>query len=901
MINKELAVTQGFVHTHVHTDYSLLDGATKIEGLIKRCKELGMTRIAVTNHGNMFNMPKIIDLCAKEGIQIIPGCELYTTWDFPCTIKDAEHDQRYHMIALASNEVGYKNLMKLTSYGYLVGRYHKPRVDREAIERHKEGIIFTTACFNGPIGRRLIRENRSLEDTKQDIRWLKEVLGDSIYLELQRHPDFPEQEQANQAVVALSKEFNIPLIVGCDSHYARPEHYQAWSVMKALQMGGKEDVLEADNDYYIKSEEEMRNLFKDYPEAINNTVALADRCQPLKIKRDFKFPVFNTGSLTADEYLEKEVFDGLELRFAESGIDRVSRDGYRIQVKTELAIIKNMGFSSYFLVVADFIRYAKTKGILVGPGRGSAAGSIACWALRITEVDPLKYGLLFERFLNPDRITMPDIDVDFADDRRDEVKKYMVEKYGADKVASIMTIGTMAAKGALRDTCRILGVPYTESAALSKAVPEGKRGKNVYLRNIVNPKDKDYSEDFMKFVNSKEYYKKALEVALVLEGMTRSSGTHAAGVVVSDHNPITDYVPLMLDKDDNIVTQYDMNVCEQVGLIKFDFLALSTLTTIQMAVNYIKKNHGVDIDIDKIALDDNRTYDLLCAGNLFGVFQLSGSSGFRDVVIGVQPRSIEAIGDITSLYRPGPLDNGFVTKYVKAKNSGEIEYMISVDNPEINNKIIDILESTKGVLIYQEQVMQIARTMAGYTLAQADLLRRAMGKKDEKKMAQEEERFMAGCEKNKISKESAKQAWDIMSKFADYGFNKSHAIAYSLISYQTAYLKAHFPIEFMAALLTELAGDQDKTIACLADCKLNNIKILPPHVNKSNSSYTPTKDGIRFGLGAIKDVGPACIDSVVKKREDGPYKSFFDFLTRVDLLKVNSGKIETLIRAGCFD
>ena len=895
-------MTQKFCHLHLHTDYSLLDGAMKTEDLIKQAKNHNMQKIAVTNHGNVVNMPKIIQEAAKEGVQVIPGSELYVSWDYPRTVMEKERYQAYHMVALAKNEVGYKNLLKLVTEGHLTGRYRRPRVDRELLEQHKEGLIFLSACLNGVLNGRFIKEEKTKEDLDEDIRWMKEVLDGQLYFEIQRHPQLEVQDVANEMVIEKARQHGFPLVATCDSHYAYQEHHDAWRMMMMMSMPGK--PFDVPNDYYVKSQEQMEELFPDVPEAIENTMVIANQCEPITFDGSYKFPVFDTGKLTDKEYIKRESYKGLDLRMAENGLG-CYRDMYVERLDMELDIIDRMGFNSYHLVVSDFILWAKANGIGVGPGRGSAAGSLAAWCLGITEVNPLQYGLLFERYLNPDRISMPDIDMDFADDRRDEVKGYAVKKYGKDKVASIMTIGTMAAKGALRDVARCTDVNYTDSDTLAKAVPDGVRGKNVYLRTITDPEHEDYNEDFVKLANSRSDYKEVLRIALIMEGMTRNVGTHAAGVVISDHKPLIEHCALMLDKEGNVVTQDDMKVLEKIiGLVKFDFLGLSTLTTLQMTCRFIKENYDIDIDIDKIPLDCQETYDLLCRGNLGGVFQLDGSSGFKDVVMQIQPRSIEEIADITSLYRPGPLDNGFIPKYVKAKNTGEIEYMIQVANEEIQKQINECLQPTKGVLIYQEQVMKLVQIMAGYTLAQADLLRRIMGKKIPSEMEEQRGVFVEGCLNTGVNKEEATKAFDAIAKFAEYGINKSHAIAYSLISYQTAWLRTHYPIEFMAATLTEVAGkgDRDKTITFLNDCKANEIKVLPPSINESKLAYTPTKDGIKFGLGAIKSLGDVAVNEIVKKREkDGAYRSLTDFCSRVDISKVNTAKISTLIRAGCFD
>ena len=892
-------MTQEFVHLHLHTDYSLLDGCMKIEQLFGRCEELGIKKVAVTNHGNIINMPKIISDGAKRGIQVIPGCELYVSWDYPRSVREKDKYQAYHMIALAKNENGYKNLLKLVSEGHLSGKYFKPRVDKELLEQYKEDLIFTTACLNGVFNRKFNKEKEDRDSVKENADWIKEVLGDQVYLEIQRHPNLEGQDAANDLIIEIARENDLPIVAGCDAHYARKEHFKGWSTMMMLAMNMT--TFDAANDYYIKSDQEMKELFADIPEAIENTVKIADQCEPIIFDGKYKFPVFDTGKLSTREYLKRESYKGLDLRLAENGITD-KREEYLKRLDFELEVIHGMGFDGYMLVVSDFVLAAKRMGIPVGAGRGSAAGSLVCWVTGITEVDSIKYGLLFERFLNPERISMPDIDVDFGDVKRDLIIKYVQDKYGHDKVAQIMTIGTMAAKGAIRDCCRVLDIPYNDADTFAKAIPDGVRGQNVYLNTITDIEHEDYSSEFMVIANSRPEFKEALERALILEGMTRNSGVHAAGVVISDHKPLIEHIGLQTDKEGNVVTSDDMKVLEKlIGLIKFDFLGIAGLTTIDRTCEYVKENHGVDINIDKIPLDDEKTYDLLCSGSLTGVFQLSGSSGFRDVVLQIQPRNIEEIADITSLYRPGPLDNGFIPIYVKAKNTGEIEYMIQVEAEEVQIQIKEILDETKGVLIYQEQVMKLVQVMAGYSLAQADLLRRVMGKKIASEMEEQREPFVAGCYENRVSKTEATKAFDAIAKFAAYGFNKSHAIAYSIISYQTAYLRAHYPVEFMAAALTEVSGKRDKTISFLNDCKSNQIKVLPPSINDSDLFYTPVKGNIKFGLGAIKSLGEIAVDCIMKARKDGGFKSIIDFCTRVDLKKVNTAKIQTLIRAGCFD
>jgi DNA polymerase-3 subunit alpha len=893
-------IDQTFCHLHVHTDMSLMDGAMKIETLLAQAKKFGMKKIAITNHGNMINMPQWMWMGEKEGIQIIPGCELYVAWDFPRHLKDSDHKTIYHMVALATNQIGWENLLALCSEGYLSGKYYKPRVDRELLEKYKEGIIFTTACLNGIFNAKMNRQGKDEVVLREDAIELKTLLGNNVFFEVQRHPNTPEQDKGNCQLLKFSQEFNIPVVATCDSHYGLPEHYEAWTSIMTLQMNGMQH--HAPNDFYLKSQEQMTKLFEDLPEAISNSMVIANMCEPIKLNKDYKFPVFDTKGLTLEECLAEESQKGLQTIFSKQKITGIHRKEYEARLLSELNIINSMGFPGYMLIVADYIRAAKEKGISVGPGRGSAAGSLVAYALGITNVDPIKYGLLMERFLNPDRISMPDIDTDFGHLRRDEIKEYVKEKYGDDKVASIMTIGTMAARGSLRDISRVLNMTFQEGDAIAKAVPEGKRGKNVYLKTITDPQHEDYSPEFMDFVKTKAQYSDVLRIAKVVEGMAKSSGTHAAGVIISDDKPLIKYTALALDKHDKIVTQFDMKILEKLGLIKFDFLGLSTLTVIQDTLASVKRRYGIDIDLDLIPEDDQKAYQLLCEGDLQGIFQLSGSSGFKNVTMQIQPHSVEEIADITSLYRPGPLDNGFIPMYVDAKKTSKSRYMVEVTNKNVQAQLEELLDPTKGVLIYQEQVMKIVQIMGGYSLGGADILRRIMGKKIPAEMEEQRKVFIEGCLKNGVLETEANEAFDKIAKFAEYGFNKSHAIAYSIITYQTAWLKAHYPKEFLAACLTDEKDNQDKAIAYMNNCKANGIKLLPPDINESGIDFSPTDNGIRFGLAAIKDFGAVGAEYVIKEKEKGgPFKSYIDFLKRINLQKVNKSKIETLIRVGCFD
>jgi len=890
--------TQQFAHIHTHTTHSILDGVTQVHTLIDVCKQQKITKIAITNHGNVINLPEIIISSKKAGIQVIPGCEFYISWDHSRTKKDNDNKKSYHLIGLAINNRGWKNLMKLSSEGFLSGYYYKPRIDKELLERYHEDIIFTTACLNGVFNSKPLKEEVPIMEMYEDAMWLKQLLGDRLYLEVQRHPGLPAQEEANCNILKLAKKCDIPIVATCDSHYGRKEDFEAWRSIMLLQTQGKFGA-DAINDYYIKTEKEMKELFHDLPQAITNTMVIADKCEEITFDKSLKFPKIDTGDLSEEEFIRQKTYLSLATKVM---VTDPKYNVYVDRLEMEIKVLKDMGFISYMLVVSDFVNAAKAKGIRIGPSRGSGGGTLTGYLLNITTIDPIKYGLIFERFLNPGRAdSCPDFDIDIMHTRRDEVKDYMVERHGIDKVASIMTLGTQAAKMAIRDVARVKGVPYSEANQLACALPEGKRGKNIYLRDVTNRDSEEYSSEFMNFVNQKSLYKEVIEIAKVLEGGCKSTGTHAAGVVVSDHLPLIEHTALMLDKNKRIITQNDMKVLEKIlGLIKFDFLGLSTLTTIEMTKDFVKELQG--IDIDNIPEDDSKTFDLLCNGSIDGVFQLSGSEGFKGVTRKIAPRSIREIADITSLYRPGPLDNGFIPIYTRAKETGIIEYMVKVTPPSINKQIEAMLVDTNGCVIYQEQIISLVKILANYTLAEADNFRRILGKKIELEMKQQREKFVEGCKKNKISKDEAEHVFDTIEKFSSYSFNLSHAVGYSVITYQTAYLKANYHKEFMAAILNEYIGDDEKLIPLIQDCRETGLKILPPDVNESNMIFKPTQEGIRFGFSAIKGFGEIGAAFLVKERtKNGNFRSFTDFISRVDLSKINKTKIAALVNCGCFD
>lgn len=891
-----------FVHLHLHTDYSMMDGCQKPAVVFERLKELGMNKVAVTNHGNVINMPYIIEQGAKKGIQVIPGCEFYVCWDHSAIIKDEDHKKTYHMVVLAMNNVGYKNLLKLSSLGYIVGKYYKPRIDREMLEKHSEGLIILTACLNGTLANQIGKQGKCALDLNDDIRWMKETFGDRVYLEIQRHPNLPENDMATEGIITLSSIHDLPLVATCDAHYSRQEHFNAWQSMMLLQTNFRFGH-ELQNDYYIKSAQQMIDLFPDYPEAVEETVRIAERCTPITFDKSIKYPRFDTGGMSPHEYLKKLCYEGLETRIKKGKIPSKERDAYVKRLEYECKVLAEKNFSTYMLIVADFITWAKNKGILVGPGRGSGAGSLVAYLTRITEVNPMypSWDLIFERFINPERDSFPDIDTDFDDLRRGEVIDYMYEKYGLDYVCRILTIVGIAAKGAIREIARRYEVPPQEINALSKMMPGLVRGRATSLAEAPA-----LSPEFKAKIDSNSTYQRIFETALVIENMAKSTGTHAAGVIVSDHLPLMDHIGQMVDKKGNRTSSDDMKVLEGLGFIKLDFLGLKTLSIIADTKKRIKQNHKIDIDLDDIDLTDQNVFrHIFHTGKLAGVFQLSGSSGFKQVTIQFHPTTVAGISDINAVYRPGPLDNGFVEKYAenvqRLQRGLKMEYMMKVDNPERQKDIEAILKPTYGVCLYQEQIQFIAQRVAGYTLGGADLLRRAIGKKKPEEMEVQKKVFIDGCVKNGISQKSAADLFTQIEKFADYCFNKSHSIAYSLITYWTAWLKYYYPAEFYAANLTSVSDNRDKTIQFLSSCREEGITILPPSIQSSNLDYTTTPEGIRFGLNAIKGIGASVINPIVEERSaNGKFTSYFNFLNRVKGKGVDKASIATLIEAGTF-
>jgi len=869
----------------------LLDGANRIKDLIKRTKELGMDSIAITDHGVMYGVIEFYKEAVSNGIKPILGCEVYTA-------KRTRHDKQGtvdsdpgHLVLLAKNNHGYKNLMKIVSIGFTEGFYYRPRIDFEVLERYSEGLIALSACLSGDVPKALL--NNDFEKAKEIAQKYSGIFGkDNFYLEIQSN-GIEEQRYVNSQLIKLSKETGIPLVATNDAHYLRKEDARAHEILLCIQTGksiNDEDRMKfPTDDFYVKSPEEMEEFFANIPEAISNTVKIAEMCNVELEFGKLHLPKFNVpDDKDAYEYLRELCYEGLKHHYGENIEDKVDRLEY------ELSVIKQMGYVDYFLIVSDFIRYAKDRGIPVGPGRGSAAGSLVAYCLGITNIDPLKYNLLFERFLNPERITMPDIDIDFCYERRQEVIDYVVRKYGEDKVSQIITFGTMAARGAIRDVGRALDIPYNEVDVVAKMIPM-QMGMSIDKALEINPELRAKYEQDSKV-------KELIDTARLFEGMPRHASTHAAGVVISKE-PITNYVPLNRN-DECITTQFPMGQLEEIGLLKMDFLGLRTLTVIKDAVDLIYENHNVKIDIDRIDMNDSNVFKLIGEGKTAGVFQLE-SAGMTQFMKELMPTSLEDVIAGISLYRPGPMDQ--IPRYLKNKNNpSEVKY----DHPLLEN----ILNVTYGCMVYQEQVMQIVRDLGGYSMGRSDLVRRAMAKKKASAMEQERKNFIygiddekgniivKGCIRNGVDEAVANKIFDEMMDFASYAFNKSHAVAYAVVAYQTAWLKCYYPLEFMAALLNSFLGSSDRISQYVYECKALNIEVLPPDINESQMKFTVVNGKIRFGLAAVKNVGENAVKSIIEERKvRGPFKNFRDFCDRIDTREVNKRCIESLIKCGAFD
>lgn len=870
-----------FAHLHVHTEFSLLDGASRIKNLVTAVKELGMDSVAITDHGVMYGTIDFYKECLKQGVKPIIGCEVYLAPGSRKERQEINGVKYYHLILLAENQTGYRNLVQLVSLANIEGMYYKPRVDKELLKKYHEGIICLSACVAGEIPRALIQGNKAKAESL--VQEYLNIFGkDNFFLEIQNH-GLAEERISNAGLVELAQKYNIGLVATNDCHYVSRADSEFHDILLCIQMGktiaDPARMRFNSDDYYVKSPAEMAELFKDYPEAIANTEKIAARCQV-----DFEFghiqlPYYPIPSQYADDeaYLRALCEQALPNRYPKSSEAVIKRLDY------ELSIIHRMGYDSYFLIVWDFINYSRQHGIGVGPGRGSAAGSIVAYLLGITNLDPLKYELLFERFLNPDRVTMPDIDIDFDYIQRSKVIDYVKERYGYDHVAQIVTFGTMAAKGAVRDVGRVLNMPYSQVADIAKLIPNELK--------ITLDKALKESADFRKLYDSDADVKKLIDLARKIEGLPRHSSTHAAGVVIA-RNPLTDYLPVAVSEG-TLVTEFDKDHVEELGLLKMDFLGLRTLTVINDTIANIKKNRQEVIDINAIPLADELTADMLCAGKTGAVFQME-SSGMTNLVKDLAPRNFADLIPTVALYRPGPLGSGMVEDFIGGRHgTKEVTYMHPLLEP--------ILKETFGVVLYQEQVMQIVQVLAGFSLGQADLLRRAMGKKKHEILLAQKENFLKGCAQNQIDADLATTIFDLLTHFADYGFNKSHSAAYALVAWQTAYLKAHYPAEFMAAMLTSIM-DTQKVPRYIELARRMELEILPPDINASMANFSVDHEAIRFGLAAVRNVGDAAIASIVEARQaDGGFKSLLDFCKRIDTSTINKRMLESLIKCGAFD
>jgi len=889
-----------FTHLHCHTEYSLLDGLTKIPDLIDRVKSLGMDSVAITDHGAMYGVVHFF-LAAKEaGIKPIIGVEAYQAARSRFDKQSGLDKDQYHLILLAKNNLGYQNLMKLITHAHLEGFYYKPRIDLELLRMYSDGLIGLSGCLNGEVPHLLLTDQ--YEAAEKKAREFLDIFGEgNFFLELQKHPKIPDQDKVNDRLVQLSRKLGIPLVATNDAHYLDAEDAQAQEIL--LCIGTQRTILESNRplsminspDFYLRSIEEMKGLFIQYPEAIAQTKKIADMCNVEIELGKWILPHFTVPEgETAESYLKKLAYEGAKIRFGQL------TEEVKIRLDYELSIITQKGYSTYFLVVSDFVNWAKKKNIAVGPGRGSAAGSLVAFSMQITDLDPLFHLLPFERFMNPNRPSPPDIDLDFADDRRDEVIAYVTDKYGSDKVAQIITFGTMEAKAAVRDVGRALGMPYAQPDRIAKLIPLGAQGFPMTIDKAIQ-----ITPELSFAYQNEPETKRLLDLARKLEGVSRHASVHAAGIVISDQ-PLTTYTPLQKEtKGEKIITQYDMYCLDlnaasdgkAVGLLKMDLLGLRNLTILENAIKFVKLNRGIDVDLHSIPLDNHEVYELISSGETTGIFQLE-SAGMRRLARDLKPTKFTDISAMVALFRPGPMD--WIPSFIESKqNPKKIKY----PHPALK----EILAETYGIAVYQEQCMQIAHKMAGYSMVAADKLRMAIGKKKPEVMKKEKEKFISGCIKQGYSQEVAEKVFSLIEKFVGYGFNKAHSASYGMIAYQTAYMKAKYPVEFMTAVLAaESRGSgpaRDEKIAqAVIECKRNKIPLLPPDIDKSDTEFTIDKGAIRFGLSAIKNVGTAAIESILSARiHDGPFKSLSNFIGRVDSQKVNRKTLESLIKAGAMD
>lgn len=886
-------MSSNFVHLHLHSHFSLLDGANKIEDVVERAARLRMPAIALTDHGNLFGAVQFHDIAREHGVKPILGCEVYVAREGRKN-KTGRSDQSNHLVLLATDATGYRNLVKLVSLGYLEGFYYRPRIDRELLETYSKGLVALSACLKGSVAWNLTQDQ--YQEARRQAGQLAEILGPgNFYLELQDH-GLAEQKKVNTQMLRLARELALPLVATNDCHYLAQEDSFAHDVLLCIQTG--KTIQDANrmtyrsDQFYFKTAEEMEQRFGHVPEALYQTLEIGERCTFELGESQNIFPQFQVpAGYTLESYFEKVVREGFERRLEhlrkleQAGKLRRPLEEYFTRLDQEIEMIKKMKFPSYFLIVWDFIRYAREQGIPVGPGRGSAAGSLVSYAMRITDLDPLQYDLLFERFLNPDRVSPPDIDIDFCMLRRNEVIDYVTQKYGRDNVSQIITFGTMAARGAIRDVGRGLNIPYAEVDRLARLVPQAPEATLEKALAGVG--------ELQQLAQSDPRYQQLLQVAQKLEGLARHASTHAAGVVIAPQ-PLTELIPLYKSNKDEITTQYAMGDLERLGLLKMDFLGLTTLTVIDQTLAQVRSQRGIALDLAQIELNDPQTFQLFCEGRTTGIFQFE-SSGMRDILRRLKPSRFEDLIALNALYRPGPIQGGMIDDFIGRRHGRvKIEYEVPA--------LEEILKETYGVIVYQEQVMQIASKLAGFSLGEADLLRRAMGKKKKEVMLAQKKKFLDGCKARSISAARAARIFELMEQFAGYGFNKSHSTAYALLAYHTAYLKKHFPVEFMAAMLTSEMSNTDKIVKYLSECKEMGIRVLPPDINASQLHFLASGPDITFGLAAIRNVGEAAIRAILSCREEiGRFEGFSQFCERVDLRAVNKRVLEALIGPGTFD
>jgi DNA polymerase-3 subunit alpha len=894
---------QDFVHLHLHTDYSLLDGAIQIKPLAKRTEELGMKACAMTDHGNMFGAISFYNAMKSRGIKPIVGCETYITRGSRTdrSVGAPGEKANFHLILLAKNYEGYQNLVRLTSKAYTEGFYYKPRIDKELLAQHSKGLIALSACLSGVPSAMLAREK--CDEAAAAAIEFEEIMGKGNYfLEIQEH-GLETQDRIRKPLVELSKRTGVPLVATNDAHYLMPDDARAHDVL--LCIGSGKTVADTNRlrypspNFYVRSPEEMWRVFGDeLPDALTRTVEIAERCD-LKLPENINYlpnypiPESEAG-MHADDYFEKVVREGFERRRQQVWERQISRNelkhpisDYQTRLTSEIAMIRQMGFPGYFLVVWDFVRYARERSIPVGPGRGSAAGSLVAYCLEITDIDPLQYNLIFERFLNPGRQSLPDIDIDFCVRGRGEVINHVVDLYGRDSVCQIITFGTLASRAAIKDVGRALDIPYSEVDRIAKLIPPPVRGRNVSLAQAL-----EQVPELRKEVETNPQVNELLEIAQRLEGCARHSSVHAAGVVISPE-PLQELIPIAVSGKDEVTTQYVMSDLEKTGMLKMDFLALTALTVINDCLTTIKQALELEINWADIALNDEQAMAVFAEGRTEAVFQFE-SSGMQEICRKLKPKGVEDLAALNALYRPGPLDGGMVDEFIQRHHGKKT---VRYQTPEMK----DILSNTYGIIVYQEQIMQLAQKLAGYTLSEADLMRRAMGKKKREEMAVHEEKFINGAVERGIKREKAEKIFSLMAQFSDYGFNRSHSVAYAYLAFQTAYLKAHYPEHFYAAVLSSEAQDAAKVFKYSKELKVQGIKLLPPDVNESNSGFTPLSKAIRYGLAAIKGLGQSTVNAIINARQVGPFKSFFDFAERIEAGALNQRTLESLVNAGAFD